>query len=288
MSYVRYNNANIEIISGVRNSVVDGAYGSKPDGKADCRVESVDVKAVPTESSVNYPEPIAALGSGAVAKIPVVLAQLNVQANVNSVITLPEYAYEIKRIKKNVKVTQCLLIQDTNILFIKGFVRKNIEYSTRESSNAEGFCGDIKHCTVDVPFNITTAVNFNGIEPTPPIANTSTEFQYQKKEAIHHPDFSEKDALMSADLREHNQISTEYFNELPYCDLVSARIVEFDEQLMPEQPKEKYIVTPFEEKRFRRIEEKMVIFLSLRLLQKRLVAIPAVAGAAEDSCPRRN
>ncbi|HHY81603.1 MAG TPA: hypothetical protein GX505_02860 [Clostridiales bacterium] len=290
MSYVRYNNANIEIVNSAGKNVMfdgKGGYDGKFNGKADCRVESVDVKPLVTESSENFPEPIAALGSGAVAKVPVVLAQLTVQANVNSVIKLPEYAFEIKRIKKNVKVTQCLLIQDTNILFIKGFVRKNIEYSTRESSNAEGFCGDIKHCTVDVPFNLTTAVNFNGIEPVPPIANTSTEFQYQKEEEIHHPDFSEKDKLLSGDLREFNQISTEYFNELPYCDLVSARIVEFDEQLMPEPLNDKYIVTPFEEKRFRRIEEKMVIFITLRLLQKRLVAIPSVAGAAEDRCPRK-
>lgn len=85
---------------------------------------------------------------------------------------------------------------------------------------------------------------------------------------------------MSGDLREHNQISTEFFNELPFCDLISSRIVEFDEQLMPEHPKDKDYVTPFEEKRFRRIEEKMVIFITLRLMQNRLVAVPAVGAAA--------
>ena len=87
-------------------------------------------------------------------------------------------------------------------------------------------------------------------------------------------------------MREHNQISTEFFNELPFCDLISARIVEFDEQLMPEPPRDKNYVTPFEEKRFHRIEEKMVLFITLRLLQNRLVAVPAVAGAADDR-PRR-
>jgi hypothetical protein len=282
MSYIRYNNAGIEILNGAGKKII---VDNKSEAKADAKVSHVDVESLDTDNCVNYPVPIAALGSGAVANLPVVLAQLTVQANVNSVITLPEYAFETKQIKKRLKITQCLLIQDTNILFIKGFIRKNIDYSTRESSNAEGFSGDIKHVTVDVPFSCTTPVTYNGIAPVAPIANTSTEFQYQKREEIHHPDFSEKDHLLSGDLREHNQISTEYFNELPYCDLVSARIVEFDEQLMPEHPYDKNYVTPFEEKRFRRIEEKMVVFITLRLLQKRLVAVPAVAGTTDD-CPR--
>ena len=280
MSYIRYNNANIEIVNAAGKNTFEKPKFEKPkfDGKANTKIAKVDVKSLDTDHCENTPVSIAALGSGSVAKVPVVLAQLTVQANVNSVITLPEYAYEIKRIKKNLKITQCLLIQDTNILFIKGFVRKNIEYSTRESSNAEGFSGDIKHVTVDVPISCTTAIDYNGIAPMPPVESTSSEFQYRKIEKIHHPDFSEKDKLMSGDLREHNQISTEYFNELPYCDLISARIVEFDEQLMPEHPKDKDYVTPFEEKRFRRIEEKMVVFITLRLLQDRLVAVPAVAG----------
>lgn len=274
MSYCRYNQKNIEIINA-------GAKKAAVDFKSHAKVSCVDVDSLDSDSCVNTPVAIGALGSGAVANLPVVLAQLTVQANVNSVITLPEYAYDIKRIRKNLKITQCLLIQDTNILFLKGFIRKNIEYSTRDASTAEGLCGDIKHVTVDVPFNCTTPITFNGIAPVQPIASTSTEFAYQKREEIFHPDFSEKDELQSADLREHNQISTEFFNELPFCDLISARIVEFDEQLMPEHPRE--YVTPFEEKRFRRIEEKMVIFITLRLLQNRLVAVPAVAGAA-DRC----
>jgi hypothetical protein len=277
MSYVRYNNSNIEIIHHADNKAAE--HSVKVDAKVHTKAVQVDVTSLDTDSCVNTPEAIAAYGGGAVANVPVVLAQLTVQANVNSVITLPEYAFEIKRIRKHLKVTQCLIIQDTNILFIKGFIRKNIEYATRAASNAEGFSGDIRHVTVDVPFNCTTPVTYNGIAPLPPAASTSTEFQYQKREDIHHPDFSEKDELLSGDLREHNQISTEFFNELPFCDLVSSRIVEFDEQLMPEHPKEKDYVLPFEEKRFRRIEEKMVIFITLRLLQNRLVAVPSVAGA---------
>ncbi|KXG76119.1 CsxC family protein [Thermotalea metallivorans] len=233
-----------------------------------------------TSDCVNQPVPITSLRSGAIVKIPVVLAELTVQINVDSIIDLPEPAWEIKNIKKHVKITQCLLLQDTNMLFIKGFVRKNIDYTTRECSNSQGFCGDIKHCTVDVPFSCTTPVNFNGIAPIPPVPRTKTEFEYFKRQDLSGPGFAEKDELLSGDLSEFNQISTEYFNELPFCELISSRIVEFDEFLNPIHPK--FIKAPFEEKFFRSIEEKMVIFLTLKILQNRQVAIPPVAIAPID------
>jgi hypothetical protein len=226
----------------------------------------------------NTPAPILPLVTGAVAKIPIVLAELTVQVNVNSIIDLPEYAWEIKDIKKHLKVTQCLLIQDTNVLFIKGFVRKNIQYATRSCSNSQTFCGDIKHCTVDVPWSCTTPVFFNGINPLPPIPRTATEFEYLRQQKLHGPEFADKDSLMSGDLSEFNQISTEYFNELPFCELISSRIVEFDEQLG--RVRSDCHKMPFEEKQFKSIEEKMVIFLTLKLLQNRQIAIPPTGFAA--------
>ncbi|MCT4621013.1 MAG: hypothetical protein N4A62_16695 [Marinisporobacter sp.] len=221
----------------------------------------------------NNPFPIDPVTGGAVAKIPVVLAELTVQLNLDSYIELPEPAYEIKKIKKNVKVTQCLLLQNTNMLFIKGFVRKNIEYATRNCSNYEGFCGDIKHCTVDVPFTCTTPVVFNGNEPIPVINNEREEFEFFKTSKLRGPKFAEKDQLLSADFSEFNQTSTEYYNELPYCELISSRIVEYDEFLNRRRPKD--IEIPFEEKEFNKIEEKMVVYLTLKLLQNQQVQIPA-------------
>ncbi|MBB6217956.1 hypothetical protein HNQ80_004093 [Anaerosolibacter carboniphilus] len=225
-----------------------------------------------TGDCVSTPAAIIPLTTGAVAKVPVVLAELTVQVNVNSIIDLPEYAWEIKDIKKHLKVTQCLLIQETNVLFIKGFVRKNIQYATRTCSNNQSFCGDIKHCTIDVPWSCITPVAFNGISPLSPIPRTSVEFEYLKQQKLHGPEFADKDRLMSGDLSEFNQISTEFFNELPYCELISSRIVEFDEQLGHVRP-DGYKI-PFEEKQFKSIEEKMVIFLTLKVLQNRQVTIP--------------
>ncbi|KXG76120.1 CsxC family protein [Thermotalea metallivorans] len=233
-----------------------------------------------TADCVNKPVTITSLRTGAIAKIPVVLAELTLQLNLDAIIDLPEPAIEIKDMKKHVKVVQCLLLQDTNMLFIKGFVRKNIDYTTRSCSNIKGICGDLRHCTVDIPFNCTTPVTFNGIDPLPSVSRTATEFEYFRKQNISGPGFAEKDELLSGDLSEFNQISTEYFNELPYCELVSSKIIEFDEYLNPIRLSS--ISAPFEEKQFRSIEEKMVIFLTLKILQNRQVAIPAVAIGPVD------
>ncbi len=240
----------------------------------------------------NNPVPIDAITTGAVAKIPVVLAEFRVQFNVDTIIELPEPALEIKDIKKRLKIVQCILLQNTNMLFIKGFVRKNIDYSTRKCSNSEGICGDIRHCTVDIPFKCTTPVTFNGIEPLPVVPTSRSEFEYFKRQDLKGPQFADKDELLSGDLSEFNQTSTEFFNELPFCELISSRIVEFDEFINPlklSDAKENFkkdslkkdgFKAPFEEREFKKIEEKMVIFLTLKLLQNRQVAI----GAFDPDC----
>jgi len=205
----------------------------------------------------------------AIAKIPVVLAELTVQINVDATINLPEPAIEIKRIGKRLKVTQCILLQNTNKLFIRGFVRKNIEYSTRLASNKEGICGNISHCSVDVPWSCVTAIDFNVTAPAPALFNTVNEFEYLVEQDLG-PKFPAKDRLMSGDLTELNQITTEFFNELPFCELISATITEFNEAVNRKRPQG---VNPFEEFEFTSIQEKMVIDLTLKVLQKQQVAI---------------
>jgi len=219
------------------------------------------------------PVDITPITTGVVAKIPVVLAELTVQVNVNSFIKLPKSALEVKDIKKRLKITQCRLLQNTNILFIKGFVRKNIDFSTRYCSNYDGVCGDIKHCTVDTPFECTTAVTFNGTAPAPVIPSTRSEFEYFRKEKLPKI-FPEKEKLLSGDLSQFNQTSTEFLNELPYCELISSEIVEFDEYLGRRPIYD--ASAPFEEKEFKKLEEKMVILITLKILQNRQVEIGAV------------
>lgn len=244
---------------------------------SNCREACVDVKGGTLNDCDNTPVAPAALTGGVIARLPVVLADLTVNFNIFSHINLPEAAVEIKNIKKRVKITQCMLLQDTNVLFIKGFVRKNIDYSTRDCSNFNGICGDIRHCTVDVPFECTTAVTFNGTPPAAPVINTSNEFEYYRTQDLPNS-FAEKDNLLSGDLSEYNQISTEFFNDLPFCRLISSRIVEFDEYLHRERPR--YAKMPIDEKLFTKIEEKMVLTLRLQILQDRPVSV----GPTDVAC----
>ncbi len=234
-----------------------------------CEKRCAEVEGQTVETCENRPVGLEPITTPVVAKLPVVLAEMTIRFNVVSTIELPEKAIEIKNIKKRIKITQCMLLQNTDVLFIKGFVRKNIDYSVRDCSNSEAICGDIRHCTVDVPFQCTTNVVFNGTQPKPVINTSQSEFEYFKVEELP-KGFADKDKLLSGDLSEYNQESTEYFNELPFCELISSRIVEFDEYICRSKIHGK---APFEEKEFKKIEEKMVIYLTLKLLQLRQVAI---------------
>lgn len=226
---------------------------------------------------------IIGIATGPTVKIPVVLAQLQIQINLDSIITLPEPALEIKNIKKRVKVTQCLLLQDPFapvgspvMLSVKGYIRKNIDYATRLCSNKEGVCGDIRHCTIDVPYSCMTPVVFNGSAPATLLSNTVDEFTFFRDQPLSGPGFAEKDHLLSSDLSEYNQVSQEFFNELPFCELISARIVEYDEYLNRQRPCG--VDLPFEEKEFRQVEEKAVLVMVIKILQNQQVAIPPIIG----------
>lgn len=238
----------------------------------------VDVESTVLDNCPNTPVTPIGIPGGVVVKIPVVLAELTVRFNIGAFVKLPEPALEVKDIKKRLKITQCTLLQPTNILFIKGFVRKNIDYSTGKCSNREGVCGDIKHCTIDVPFECSTPVTFT-TAPAELLVNSVSEFEYFRVSDLPNKFFAEKDSLLSGDLSEINQFRVENFNELPFCELIQARIFEFDEFIGRERPHHDNL--PFEEKFFKHIEEKMVIELTLKLLQNRQVRIPSVAGIAD-------
>ncbi len=217
--------------------------------------------------------------AGALTKIPVVLAQFQVQLNINARIDLPQPALEIKEILNSTKLIQSLLLLEPGVvsgsgdLFLKGFIRKNISYATSGCSNKAGVCGDIHHCTVDVPFACTTTVTYD-TPPVLPVSNSMAEFQFFRTQKLH-GQFAEKDHLLSSDMSEHNQVSVEYFNELPYCELISSKIVQYDEFLNRQKVNQE---APFEERLFTRIEEKMILTLTVKLLQKQSVQIPPAPG----------
>lgn len=186
---------------------------------------------------------------------------------------MPEPALEIRDIKKDLKITECTLLQPTNVLFVKGFVRKNIDFTTRDCSNFEGVCGDIRHCTVDVPFEFTTPIECMD-RPEEPILNERKEFEFLGKDCCTPGEISnESDRLSSRDFSQFNQESFKFFNKQPFCEPIFSKIVEFDKSINRRRPRN--VELPFGERTFTKLEEKMVIELGLRIFQEQQVVVPS-------------
>ncbi|QOY38738.2 CsxC family protein [Anaerobacillus isosaccharinicus] len=209
-------------------------------------------------------------------KVPVVLAETVVQLDLNPTIKFPEPVLEIKNIKKNLKITQCRLLLPTNKLFIAGFVRKNIQYATPKYGTKDAVVSSIRSLTIDVPFKAVTDVEYLR-KPQFSYGPQSQEFTFFTKSDL--PDgFSSKEHLLSADLSQFDQYSGEEFNELPYCELLSSRFIQYDEALdrqmgRVQNQKGETIDAPFEEGTFNSIEEKMVVEIKLKVLQKQQLSV---------------
>jgi hypothetical protein len=220
----------------------------------------------------------------AFVKIPVVLAEVNITIPVEATIKLDQVATEIKRIKKNVFLTQSRIIpfsQDgrpgTGILFIAGFIRKNIEYATETCMTAgtPNVCGDIRHCTVEVPFNFTTRITFR--RPPIFIENTTPSELEFFTDKLHGCDAC-SDPVIGRNPCDQSFFSTEFFNEKPFTELVRADIAEVDIHTNPTLS-----CTVPTEQMFTQLTEKVVVNLTLKVLQEQQVEITATK-ATKATC----
>lgn len=208
-----------------------------------------------------------------VAKLPVLLAELTFQAKVKAIITFPEFVLEIKDVSKRLFITQCRLLLPSNKLFIKGFVRKNILYDRPlEEKNLKtktSITSDLHSISVDIPIQCMTEIKKYISQPVLSQMNEKYEFEFPSTKPLP-TGFPEKDQDMSSDLSSFHQESNQYYNELPYCELVSSKIIEWDEaidrQSLPFAPLS-------EEGYFRKMEDKMVINFTIKVLQNQQVLI---------------
>lgn len=225
-----------------------------------------------------------------VAKIPVVIAEPKIQIVVEADIKLDEPALEIKRIKKDLFLTQCRLItirdgvdgrpdergwhEKTDDkcgfgkLFLSGFVRKNIEYATLDGSHSGGGClsGNIRHATCNIPFECATQIDFIN-SPEKGRGGFTTEFEtfssdFKSCSPCEHP-------ILGHDPCEQEFEHFEQFTEKVFCELESAHIFEAD-ILKDGAP---WTDDCSCEYAFQNFTEKMVIFLTIKLLQNQQVKI---------------
>ncbi|MEK3854465.1 CsxC family protein [Cytobacillus sp. FSL H8-0458] len=218
-----------------------------------------------------------------VTKVPVVLAELCLQINIDALITFPEPVLEIKDIKKSVKLTQCRLLLPTNKLFIKGFVRKNIQYAAPcpdiEMHTAKTVASEIHSYTVDVPFQCVTEVKKFLTCPVMPETNHRNEFDFLISKPLP-TGYPEKDELQTKDLSQFHQESIQHYNELPFCELVCSKIIEWDEAI-DRQPLPKG-GGPLDEGYFTKIEEKMVVDITIKVLQKQQIRVSSTTNDDHD------
>ncbi|KMM36944.1 CsxC family protein [Guptibacillus hwajinpoensis] len=239
------------------------------------------------DNTTNNP-PVPAPGSPDYIKVPVVLGQYNIQIPMHAEIDFPEgqNVLEIKDIKKRAYLTQCKLISvardpeggdtvTTGKLYISGFVRKNIKYAANPRVVSGEFdtqlSSNIRSLTVPVPFDCVTEVTFQGnASPVGPFLNQRAEWEYLISQDLP-SGFPEKDELLGTDLSQFHQQSTQYFNELPFCELNRAEFLQIDESLNRVPISASSDGDVLGEGTFTQLSEKMVLDLTLTLLQKQTV-----------------
>jgi hypothetical protein len=196
----------------------------------------------------NYPWP------GGDFKVPKVLAEFIVQIDTEAQIKLNEISYEIKRVEKQIFLTQCRYIPPTDKVFIEGYIRENIEYAARSCSKGSGIGGSIKDTTVHVPFRAYTKVDFHGDPPhiLPNLPSTVARY------------FDPK--IMGKNFKEADHSNIEIFNEPVYCELEWSAVFDADID---------HKGTPIDgfinEEEFQEFTDKSVVYICMKLLQNQQV-----------------
>ncbi len=224
------------------------------------------------ENCPNEEIEIVAFTSGVIAKIPVILAAFTVQVNINSLIEFSEPIFQIKEIMKKVNIYQCTIMQDTDVLFIKGSIKKNIGYYTNTFSNNNEIYGEVQTLTLDIPFKCTTHIKYNILKPQEIIKSTVKEFKYIKNHEYINNGLDENENIAHEDSDYINQIVNEYYNEAPYCEVVSNKIIEAERLIQSKSDTDNSSM----QHGIYAIEGEGVLYITIRILQNRLVSIPMV------------
>ncbi|MBH0231490.1 CsxC family protein [Halobacillus yeomjeoni] len=219
-------------------------------------------------------------GDGRILKVPVTLGNFKITTHLVADIHFPHPVLEIKDIKKRVVIVQCRLMTPSVgydnggsstgpfPLFIKGYVRKNIQYAS-PCHNEEGECisSEMKSLTTNIPFECMATVDLSNAALLP-VRNSRSEFDFFRAQDLG-AGFPEKDQYLSSDLSQFHQQSTQHYNDLPFCELISSEIIEWDEatdrRFLGDGPED--------EGYFQHVVEKMMLSFTVRVLQSQQVRI---------------
>ncbi|MEW9503368.1 CsxC family protein [Jeotgalibacillus marinus] len=225
-----------------------------------CPVDSMTQVPLSSESITPSPQAVRFI------KVPVVLVEPKIQIVVEADIPLDPPAFEIKRVGKDVFLTQCKLVpvefadkgEDRFVtkakLFVGGFIRKNIEYAAKDCK------GVIQDRIADVPFSGFTEIGGEelGGGRLPflnfPILNGSSSSSSRF--------INPKDGITPRQDKYFFENSV-FYNEQPYCELVKADFFELDFSPCPKDADET----------FDKLREKIVLDLTVKVLQLQQVSL---------------
>lgn len=206
------------------------------------RVQSESLKIHP-----NIPKYSSKEADRTIVKLPVLLSRFILPFNISSSIHLPVKISQIQDIETRLRLEECILIQPTYLLFIKGSIQQNIKYTT---SNTWTDCQGNKkiyYSTVDLPFKSSSEID---------LSTRAVETRARKKTVIQ--DKEEDNATFS-------QVTESFLNEAPFCQLLSSKITELNQYSSPSQA----------EKESTEINQTMLIELEIEVLQRQEIVIPS-------------
>ncbi|CDF57273.1 hypothetical protein [Thermobrachium celere] len=178
--------------------------------------------------------------------VPVVISQFKICLQLENSVRFCEPVVCIKASKKTLQLKECKLIPGTKKVFIRGVIKKVLEYASARCQNSKGSSGNIRYLTYIVPFECTTEISY--INPPEIKANKEQKF---------------------IPLEYHFVCEDKgYFNQNIVCEIIKYKINE----LMCRED-----IVPVENIKgqdcFYRMKEKIVLNLHLRLMQNQVVCI---------------
>lgn len=197
-------------------------------------------------------------------KVDVVVAEFDAYINSESIIHLAKPAYEIKRIDKEVFLNEARFVPTKfdyhkgkvieGIVFLQGYLRKNIEYASLTSASKSAIGGEINDTTARVKFLtsviIKDFVNYPIIKPSP--ANETTRY-FDKK-------------ALGKNTKEADRRTLEILNEPVFAEIEETDVIDADINI-----KGAPIDGFTNEELFNKFIDKAVIRIRVKLLQKQQV-----------------
>lgn len=182
-------------------------------------------------------------------RLPVVITEIAININIQNTIKFTRNVINLVSIKRKVILKQCKLIAETNKLFLNGIVIKSIEYNEETLHSSGDSKGRAKNITINIPFQCVTRVEY---------INKPQMCENKKEEPKVFKMVNGEQTFVDS-YREIDEI---------YCELVKVKFNELNINGCNDA-----FVTERHIHAFRVLKQKMVMKLTVRLLQKQIIFI---------------